>query len=964
MIMDAALKQAAELTPDPERAFKNLERFAVSAPDVLERNSSSIGAIARLFAYSQFLAEYSFTHPNDLVEALLAMNQPVLRDYIMSSSRSEPIMRLVGSPNGSGTKTDAPRFVNNSSTQTGTGSMPKAATPLPHSFKQNALKFVRDIKYRYLLRITLRDIMGLTDISLCMFELSELAEAIAQIALDLSHAMIRERFGMLDDNSYCILALGKLGAGELNYSSDIDIMAVYKSSDGLSTGTISANGLLVNRIEPHEYYCRLTETLTNLLQAQTENGFAYRVDLRLRPNGRKGELALSEDAYAMYYESWGQTWERMALLRARPIAGDITLGRNLIEAITPFIWHRSSDFYEIEEIRELKKKIDTVFDANDIKRGYGGIREIEFFIQTFQLLYGGERERLRTHQLHIALKELLQERFLIDEDVDTLAQSYLFLRHVEHVLQMRDNLQTHTLPAQPDELDIVARKLNFGGQKEFLSELKLKRLMVRDMYNSLLGGPEIKHETDVFLEDELADNEIRDYLAFKGFKNPDQALNNIKALNEQVQFEKTIRERTLLRKSIPMFLDESLRVENKDRALSMFTTFIQKVGEHESYIDLFSTRPDTVEIIIRTFSDSKYFSRALLSLDNLESIFEYPDIRMDYAAVKERLAGMLEYSRDPMASVREFKTIEELRAGLLFLKGILDIDGLSDKLSIQASTIVRTVLQHLGGNNGFAVIGLGKFGAAEMNIGSDLDLIFIADNPEAERLAEELIKFLAEYTDRGIVYEIDMRLRPDGSKGILVNTIEGYRNYYLKAAHPWEIQALLRARSIAGDRSLIRAFNKLKKQAITLRGGENNGADMRAMRRRIIQEVSRESSGYDIKLGPGGVEEIEFLIQYLQLKHASQHPDIITHRTTTALNRLTEHGIINADAKRYLSHTYAFMRTIDTLRRINDEHVLKPNSELADVTARFFEFGSRDELFFELKDARKKIDALATRYYI
>lgn len=944
--MDNLLKETATLTPDPDRALKNLERLVMRAPAFFDSDAGKVAATARLFAFSQFLAEYCINNPERLNEALAGIDRPISKEDVLESARQAAFMSDIAG----------------SVLQPGEFSFGRA-------FKQDAMKFLRNIKRQYLLQITLRDLMGITSLTECMGELSELAEAIVELGLDISYAIVKERFGTLENNSYCVISLGKLGAEELNYSSDIDIMAVYDSGNGLSSGSVSLTGVATNRVTPHEYYCRLTETLSGLLNTQTEDGIAYRVDLRLRPNGRKGELALSTDAYVTYYESWGATWERMALIRARPVAGDIALGNKLIEAIEPFLWRRSSDFYEIEEIRELKKQIDTIFDVDDIKRGYGGIREIEFFIQTFQLLYGGERENLRTHRLPVAINELLKDKFLIEEDVETLSQSYTFLRRLEHVLQMRDDLQTHSLPKQADELEILARKLDYSCYRDFASELMLRRLMVHDMYNSLLGGDEKgeierQHEAAVFLEDELNDNEVRDYLAFKGFKEPAAALQNVKLINEQVSFQKTIRARTLLRKTIPMFLEEIMGIENKDRALNMFARFIEKTAGFESYIDLFSKRPDVIKIIVKTFSESRYFTRLLLSLDNLESIFEYPDIRVDYIAVKERLATMLEHSRDPMSAVREFKTIEELRIGLLFLSGVLDIDGLSNKLSTQASMIVRTVLQHLGGDSGFAVIALGKFGSGEMNIGSDLDLIFVADNQKAERLAGELIKFLSEYTPRGIVYEIDMRLRPDGSKGILVNDIKGYRNYYMKKAQPWEVQALLRARPVAGDPKLLRAFHELKAEVIRERGPKVKASDIKDMRKRIIRELSRERGGFDLKLGPGGIEEIEFLVQYLQLKNSTKHRNLITHRTLTAIKRLFEYGIIDAAAKNQLSYAYDFLRTVDTIRRINEEAIVKPGSELADIIARFFEFGSRDDVASEIEATRAKVVKLTEVYYI
>ncbi|MEW5706141.1 MAG: bifunctional [glutamate--ammonia ligase]-adenylyl-L-tyrosine phosphorylase/[glutamate--ammonia-ligase] adenylyltransferase [Actinomycetota bacterium] len=921
MPLDILLKETSIQTPDPERSFKNLERLLKAAPAILKEHSSQIKNIAELFSYSQFLADYSINNPAKLSHALKSLYIPVSKQIIVKEAKNKSV-------------------------------------PLT---KQEVIKFLRELKKDYLLRITLRDIMRVTSLNECMSELSSLAEAIVELALEASFALMKERYGEIKDNPFSIIALGKLGAGELNYSSDIDIITVYGSYEGISTGVLSPSGIRINKTSSHEYFCRLTELLTALIQTQTEDGIAYRVDLRLRPDGRKGELSLSLDSYMSYYESWGRTWERMALMRARPIAGDIKLGKRLLSVIEPFIWKKTVDFYDIDEIKELKRKLDAVSNANNIKRGPGGIREIEFFVQTFQLLYGGEKKQLRTGKLELALKELQKEGLLPKDDARFLAESYQFLRRIEHVLQMRDDLQVHVLPVKPKNVEILAKKMRFSAVDGFKSELKLRRLKVGDMYNSLLGSDDGKQSVMIFFEDELTDDEIMDYLVFKGFKDTKQGLRNIKAINEQMVIGRTIRERSLLRKIVPIFIGQVFKVGNKDRVLSAFVTFLKKIAGHESYLSLFLSRSDIVELIIRTFSKSTYLTRSLLSLENLESIFEYPDARMDYKSVAERLLNTLQYSQDPMAAVREFRIIEEMRSAFLFLEGVLDIDGFTSSLSMIANIIVRTLFNHLGGDAELAVVSLGKFGSNELSVGSDLDLIFISGKEKSVRLAEELIKYLSEYTSRGIVYEVDMRLRPDGSKGPLVNTIDGYENYYHKSAHPWEIQALLKARSSAGNGKLLREFLRMKRRVIVQRGREIKGSYVKDIRRRIINEVSRESAGYDIKLGPGGIEEIEFLVQYLQLKHASDYPDLITRKTTTAIERLAKHGIIDSKDKELLLDAYRFMRTVETLLRLNEEKVLKVGSELADVIVDFLSLKDRDELIGRVEGARKSVVELAER---
>lgn len=933
--MKSLIQEVSAGMSDPEKALKNLERLLRESPWLIEDHEQGLDSIARLFSHSQFLADYSIKNPNSLSLALKQIDLAADKHSIVSEAR-RAFKIHAGEPVG--------------------------------SFKKKAMEFIRDTKKHHLLRITLRDLLGITGLKECMAELSVLAEAAIETALEIAEFIVRERFGFMRDDAFAVLGLGKLGAGELNYSSDIDILTVYRFENRLSSGVLTPYGVRTNKIEAHEYYCRLTESLTNLLQSPTEDGIVYRVDLRLRPNGQKGPISLSLDSYRSYYEAWGKTWERIALIRSRPAAGDNNLGEAFMYAVEPFVWKRSVDYHDIEEIRELKKKIDAISDVNDIKRGYGGIREIEFFAQTFQLLYGGEKKLLRAGTITEVLERLQKEGLLAEEDVKTLSECYLFLRRIEHILQMKDDIQTYALPSNSAELEVLSKKMRFSGTPEFLSDLRLKRLKVRDMYYSLLGGADETPDILLSLKDELPDDAVRDYLSFKGFRNTGSALKNINGLTDQLSAGKTIRERTLLRKTIPAFLEQIVKSANKDRALGMLVAFIQKIGNHESYIDLLRQRDDTREIIVCVFSQSSYLTRLLLGLDNLEGIFEYPDIRTNYRSLQERLVNLLDRSADPLNAVREFKVIEELKAGMLFLKGFMDTYVFSQTLSMLADVAIQALVHHLRAEKGFAVIGLGGFGARDLNIGSDLDLLFVGSR-EASSLsggrghAEELIRFLSEYTSKGVAYKVDMRLRPDGPQGVLVKDVESYGNYYLKSAQPWEIQSLLRARPIAGDIRLLRPFQQMKRRTIMKRGVEIKAPDIRDMRERIVREVSKESSGYDLKAGPGGIKEIEFLVQYLQLKHIKKFPHLIIFNTVSAIKRLAKYGILDVVSEELFLRFHRFLKSVDTLLRLNEEDVLKTDSELLDIIVVSLKLGSRSELIEKIENTRSKVVEAVERFY-
>jgi [glutamine synthetase] adenylyltransferase / [glutamine synthetase]-adenylyl-L-tyrosine phosphorylase len=929
MNINNLMKEASAGTPDPERALKNLERLFRGYPDLTEKHTGRLRDIALLFSYSQFLADYCISNPKKLAAALKNINKPFSRKEMLSKARE---------------------------------SCKAVCFPISPLRKQDMMRKLRDIKKHYLLRITLRDLLSISGLDECMSELSMLAEAVLEVAVDMSFALIREKFGDMKDESFAVIGLGKLGAGELNYSSDIDIISVFRAEEQLSSGVKTPSGVRVNKISSHEYFCRLTEILAGLLHTPTEDGIAYRVDLRLRPNGQKGALSLPLNSYLSYYEAWGKTWERLAMIRAKHAAGDQMLGKTFIDGIDPFVWKRSLDYSDIEEIRELKKKIDAISDMNDIKRGSGGIREIEFFVQTFQLLYGGDNTSLRTGRLASILDNLLEAGFLSKNDVKTLSESYNFLRRIEHILQMKDDLQTYTLPSLAAEKDILSRKMRFQNEKEFMPALQLKRLKVRDMYNSLLGGTDANREVLLSLKDELPDAALMDYLSFKGFRNLDSALKNITALHDQITTGKTMRERSLLRKTVPAFLEEVFKSVNKDRALGMLVTLIEKIGGHASYIDMLQQRNDTRQIVVRIFSSSEYLTRLMMGRENLEGIFEYPDIRMDYASVQERLINMLGRN-DPMKSIREFKAVEELKTGMLFLGRFIDTYGFMYTLSMLADMIIRSIIKHLRADKGFAVIGLGGIGAKELNIGSDLDLMFIHAKgnhqvPPDIGFAEELLRYLTEYMETGVAYKVDMRLRPDGSKGILVNDLEGYKAYYRKSAQPWEIQSLLRARPVAGDLELIREFHRLMQ-----RGREISGPVLQEMRGRIISELSRESSGYDIKLGPGCIKEIEFLVQYLQLKNLHRFPALTIQNTLTGIKKLSEYSILDHRTGDLLLQSHGFLRTIDTFLRLNGEDVLKTNSEIPDIIITFLKLKSRDDLINMVEKTRQQVVEVTKKFY-
>ncbi|GMT48006.1 MAG: glutamate-ammonia-ligase adenylyltransferase [bacterium] len=905
-------------TPDPARAERNtltLFELTPAGPFL-----PYLADICRLFAASRFLAIYCIANPEELLAALKEIKMPVSKELLPERISAEITL-------------DEPRDI------------------------EDMMKALRGFKKRYLLRITLRDLAGETGILSSMDELTLLAEALISLSLQWSLRITCRRFGEPANAAITVIGLGKLGGAELNYSSDVDLIAVYSQGNGQTSGILNPSGVRVNRISNHEFYCRVMELLNRMLSLPTEDGITYRVDLRLRPQGQKGELILPLDSYQTYYESWGRTWERMVLIRARPVAGDMGLGRKFMEAISPFVWKKSLDFSEIEEIRGLKKRIDLTFSRDDIKRGYGGIREIEFFVQTFQLIYGGDNRGLRTHRLFNAIQALRWMKLVPQEDLAILRDNYLYLRRLEHYLQMKEDLQTHTLPASGQETEVLARMMGFSTAAEFLTDLRLRRMQVKNMYNSLLGTEEDLHaEALTLLEGDLADDELMGYLLFRGVKAPQAGIIHLRKVREQMRTFKTQKERAVLRRVVPQFLDKAFNAESPDRVLKGLESFIAVLGEKEAYLTGVAEHKGLIDAMVKLFSLSSYLTRVFLSSNRyLDTLVEGLIIRKTKRQVEEELRRNVRFGEGVLQAIGEYRRAEEIRLGLFFLMDVLTIHDLLRYLSHLADAIIEIILERINSKQGFSIIGLGKLGGRELTFGSDLDIIFLSDIPDGVRTAESVVKTLTTYTDKGMLYNVDVRLRPDGSKGALIKDLAGYRNYYLRSAHPWELQALLRARPVAGDLRAGKAFMEMGREVLMQRGKEVRREDIHAMRQRIVRELSQEAAGMDIKLGPGGIEEIEFHVQFLQLQHVSENPGILVQNTPVAINRLAKKGILSAGERKILFNSYEYYRRLETFLRLNEEHVIAKDSGIAELAGIFMGHSNKEEFLTRLGVLRSSV---------
>ncbi len=921
MTIDSKIKEkiseASRITSDPDRAERNLVRFFEQNPG--RSSISSFSIAAGLFGVSQFLANYTASHPDELESAIGEIKKSITKELLKERSQNELVFN----------------------------------EQMDIADMMRALRF---FKKRYLLRITIRDITGETDTQSSMYELTVLSEIILEYALLWSLKHNQKRFGEAEKSTIALIAFGKLGGEELNYSSDVDLMAVYENDEGQTSGSPGPTGVISNRISNHEFYCKVMEVFNKMLSSQTEDGIAYRVDLRLRPQGQKGDIVLPIKAYRTYYESWGRTWERMMLIRARPVAGDEDLGKAFIETIRPFVWREALDFAEIEEIKGLKKKIDSTFSRDDIKRGYGGIREAEFFIQTFQLLFGGLHKSLRSYRILNTIQALKSMKQVPEEDLMILWDNYLYLRRVEHYLQMKEDLQTHTLPASDEELEVLSKNMGAPSRDEFLANLRVKRMQIKSMYNSLLGSQEdVNNEAMSLLEGGLKDKELTEYLSFRKVVYPERCIVSLKKIRDNMRVFHTAQERSISREVIPQLLENALNAENPDRAIAGIESLLTTYGIKTAHLTAFKEQKELLLGVVKIFSMSPYLTRIFLSNQYyLNILIEEWSIFKSLSVMEGKLGRTIQKREEFFSGLAKFRRLEEVRFGMLFLLKILTVEDLFRGLSYLAEAIIKSVVEHFSSDN-LTVIALGKLGGREMTFGSDLDIVFVSGSSEGRTAGEKVMKALTAYTDMGQLYEVDTRLRPEGSKGLLVQDLEGYRNYYLKHAQNWEIQALLKARPVGGDEDLAKEFMEMVKDVILIRGSEMKKDDITAMRERIIKELTDESGGIDVKLGPGGIGEIEFYIQYLQLHNAGRYPEILVQNTTAAMHRLEKKNMLTASGSKMLSDAYGYYRKIETLLRLNEDRIISLDSDMTTMSSKFMSYTDNEEFLKEIKEFRKRV---------
>lgn len=823
--------------------------------------------------------------------------------------------------------------------------------------EKSLYKALRQFRNKHMLRIIWRDISDWSDLQDTIHELSALAEICINAARDYyvhPDSELTQEFGLpYNDNNepqeLIVIAMGKLGARELNLSSDIDLIFAYQE-DGETKGG-------KKDIDNASYFVRLGKKVIAALNNATEDGFVFRVDMRLRPFGDGGVLASSYNGLENYYQIHGREWERYAMIKARVVAGSKEAADELMQMLRPFIYRRYMDYGAYESMRELKTMIKQQVKRKgmqgNVKLGSGGIREIEFIGQVFQLIRGGRDVRYQRRELLHVLEIVKQEQRLPEYVVDELTQAYEFLRNTEHRLQALKDQQTHQLPETEVEQIRLAYAMNFDGWDNFIGVLEEQRIKVNSHFEQVFDAPQTETDSgneilkQVWMQ-HITDEQLDETLIELGYQQPAQAIKILNDLRESKAFQtRTTQGQQRLNQLMPMVIGAVGQVHNADITLQRLIEIIEQIAKRSVYMSLLIENPLALSQLVKLCEQSAwvthYISLHPLLLDDLldprslyvpatkDSLQQecYQKISETDPDDDERIADV----------VRHFKQSNILRVAAADLAKAVSLMRVSDHLSWIAEVVLDVTLEQAWHymlqrhgrpvcstkgevcDKGFAIIGYGKLGGYELGYGSDLDMVFLhgaendqemtivpdtieTENSDTEspkiflakprsivnsvffaRLGQRLIHLLSARTAAGTLYEVDMRLRPDGASGMLVSQIKSYEKYQLNKAWVWEHQALVRARAICGDPVIIQQFNKIRlKVLIQTRDIVELKTEVLKMREKMRQSLSRGTPElFDIKQGEGGIVDIEFIVQFGVLAWANEFPELCEHTDNISL---------------------------------------------------------------------------------
>ena len=798
----------------------------------------------------------------------------------------------------------------------------------------NNFESLRFWKGREMTRVAVRELAAVAPLEETTGELSLIAEICLRRVLEFWDAALRQRYGS-PKADFAILALGKLGGAELNHSSDVDLLFLY-----------SEEGQLTPHISYHEFFNRLGNKVLETFSKPHPAGSLFRADLRLRPEGSAGPLARSLESMENYYAGFGETWERIALIKARGIAGSRELAYDFVRLHQPFIYPKSPTPDLLEEIANIKHRIERDIVGpekldRDVKLGRGGIRDIEFVVQTLQLIHGARNPFLQEPSMLKALRALRELDLLPPDEVLALDNAYRFLRRVEHRLQIEAEQQTHTVPDEPDPLTRLARSLRFSSASDFTAALQNRMGLVRPIFERIISESPAQ-SAKITVE------------FFKDAKRAEKALTELE--RGAKSFHVATRTRQIFQRLRPILLDRISKTADPDATLNQFLRFVESYGLRSLLFELLVTNPKLLELVVKTFDASRFAGDLLIRRPQLlEDITRDPTFD-EPRSVEENLGRLdsLGASANNLDPIRAYRQRQFLRIILRDVLGLVQPAGTFVELSDVAEACLIFVAKLLASEQ-LTIIALGKFGGHEISYGADLDVLFVGEDVRA---AQNLMIAMAQPTAEGNIWALDARLRPEGEKGPVVCSLATFESYYAGRAQLWELQALNRARAISGP--LKNEFMAIAKAAWR-RACQDPALFIKIddMVQRIRRERGSGSDFLDLKTGSGSIIEAEFLVQALQMRAKIWEPN-----WERAVGALHKRGHLDKSDVAKLKNSYAFLRRCELVLRRYDNRSVSTLPSDTDEQRKFairlgyneFAAFSRDYL-----DARHAIHALYQR---
>jgi [glutamine synthetase] adenylyltransferase / [glutamine synthetase]-adenylyl-L-tyrosine phosphorylase len=818
------------------------------------------------------------------------------------------------------------------------------ARNLAHS--DDPARDLRRWKRRHIARIAARDLLGLADLRTVASELAELASACLDVVLNIAAPAI----------PMAVIGMGKLGAAELNYASDVDVLFVHEG-DGM--------------LEEAE---RVVRMVLRVMSEPSADGIVFRTDAALRPEGRAGALSRTLDSYEGYWREWARTWERQALIKARPVAGNAELGEAFMARADPYVWPEVLDPDAVREVRMMKARTEQMLrrqgvSEREIKRGYGGIRDIEFAVQLLQLVHGRADPNVRAAATLTALEQLARGGYVSTTDATQLDEAYVWLRTVEHRLQLVDEQQTHTIPADVGARTHLARVLGFRDSPDvpavqrFDDTLRRHQAVVRSLHEKLFFAPLLDTLAGVgALPPGAAEERLRAF----GFADVEQT----RAALHELTAGLTRRSR-VMQQLLPAILSWLSATPDPDLGLLQLRRLSEGYTRSSTLARRFRETPVAAERTCRILGSSRVLGMALhRHPDVVDALAD--DVFVTAESARDTLVdvavGTLDWRLDDdgrRAGLRRFKRREVLRIGVRDVVGGADLASVGRELSHLADACVEAALQSLEPKLPFAVFGLGRLGGCELSYASDIDVVFVYDGAsasdfdQAERLATRLVRAIADVTSEGMTFRVDARLRPEGNQGPLARSLDGYRTYYEQWGQTWEFQALTKARFIAGDPALGPRFLTLVQPFVYRDPMPPEWTrEIRRVKARIEREriPPGEDPRFHLKLGRGSLSDVEFTVQLEQLRHGAQHPDVRTTATLAALQALVDIGTFASEDAEQLRAAYELCERARNARYLltaSPSDALPVDGDEAAKLARLMGYGERPQT--QLRDEYRRV---------